>query len=156
MRLISHVHSAPDPDGLERLPQAPSSTLADLFDQAKSALEGLSSIAELPDEQQNHAKVHAAAEELAAELESVGEELRCLPDDPLTGELCLLLDEIATRVQAELDGTSTEPGFASQIAGYFAGEITDELIRVCTALYWAIEWDIDPRAAAKRFAQVPD
>ena len=156
MRLINHVHPAPDPDGLESLPQAHSSTLADLFAQAKNALEGLSGIAELPDEQQNHAKVRAAAEELAAELESVGEELRCLPDDPVTGALWLFLDEIAARVQSELDDTSTETGFASQLAGYFTGEITDELVRACTALYWVIEWDIDPRVAVTQFAQVPD
>ena len=156
MRQINHVHLAADPDGLEELPKAHSSTLVDIFDQANIALRGLSGIAELPDEQQDHDQVDTIAEELVAELREAGEKLSRLPDDPVTEALGSLINEIATRVQMELDGTTTEPGFASQIGKYLAGEISDELAVICNARYFAIEWDIDPQAAAEQFAQVSD
>ena len=156
MRLINHVHLAPDPDGLEKLPKAHSSTLAGIFDRANIALQGLSGIAELPDEQQDHDQVHTIAEELVAELGEAGEELSRLPDDSVTEVLGSLINEIASRVQMELDGTSTEPGFASQIARFFAAEISEELAWVCNARHLAIEWDIDPQAAAEQFPQAVD
>ena len=155
-RLNNHVIAAPDPDGLEKLPPAHSSTLAGIFDRANIALQGLSGIAELPDEQQDHDQVHTIAEELVAELGEAGEELSRLPDDSVTEVLGSLINEIATRVQMELDGTSTEPGFASQIARFLAAEVSEELAWVCNARHLAIEWDIDPQAAAEQFAQAVD
>ena len=153
MKLINDLHPEPNPAGLEKLPQGHSTTLVDIFDQANIALQSLSGIAELPDEQKFHDKVYAVAQELIAELDEANRQLGCLPDDRATETLRTLIEGISIRVQEELNGTSSEPGFASQISGFFAGEITDELALSCNARYLAIEWDIDPHAAAERLAE---
>ena len=156
MRLINDLHHEPDPAGLENLSQAHSSTLVDIFDQANSALQSLSGISELPDEQRDHDRVHTIILELIAELSKVNQRLSNLPDDRVTEALRALIGGTATRVQEELDGTSSEPSFASQIARLIAGETVDELTWVGYARYLAIEWDIDSQAAAEQFAETVD
>ena len=156
MTLINTLHSTPNPTGLDKLPQAHSAVLTDIFDQANHALQSLSGIAELPDEQQDHHRVQAVAEELVAELHTASEQLCHLPEDSVTTVLFTLVGDLATRVQAELDGTSTEPSFAAQIARVLAGETTDELEWVVYARYLAVEWDIDPQAAAEQLAEFSD
>ena len=155
-RLINNLHHEPNPVGLENLSQAHSSTLVDVFDQANNALQSLSGIAELPDEQQDHDKVYTVAQELIAELDKANQQLDRLPDDRVTETLRTLIGGITIRVQEELDGTSSEPGFASQIARSIAGETVDELAWVGYARYLAIEWDINPQTAAEQFATAVD
>ena len=72
-----------------------------------------------------------------------------LSHDTLVSELLDLLAEIATRVQAELDRSSTEPCFAEQIArGLLQGGGTDEFDAMVGARYLALEWGIDPGGVA--------
>ena len=156
MRLINDLHHESDPTGLENLSEAHSSTLVDIFDQANNALQSLSGIAELSGEQRDHDKVYTVAQELIAELDNANQQLDRLPGDRVTETLRSLIGEIAIRVQEELDGTSSEPGFASQILGFISSEVTNELALICNARYLAIEWDINPQAAVEQFASAVD
>ena len=153
MRLINNVHHDPNPAGLDRLPQPHSGELAAIFDEANHALQCLSGICELPADQQAHETVHAATEEIVARTKAACEQLRGLPDDPVTAALLSLIGDLATRVQAEHDGTSTEPGFAAQVTRALLGESTDESVLITNARCLALEWDIDPQAAAEQLVE---
>ena len=133
LTLINNLWPAPDPDGLDRLPAAHPSELADTLERAHLALQALSSISDLPDDQQTHPKVQAFAQNLGLELETAHESLRSLPEDPVTTELLAFLGELAVRVQSEFDGTSTEPSYAAQITRAITEEITDEFELYCHA-----------------------
>jgi len=80
-----------------------------------------------------------------------------LSGDPLVDELLGLLASIATRVLSELDGTSTEPCFAEQIASELLqnGGI-HELDMAVGARLLALEWDIDSSHAIALLESLAD
>lgn len=155
LTLINNLWPTPDADGLDRLPAAHPSELADAFERAHLALQSLSDISDLPDAQQNHPKVQAFAQNLVLEWETAHEWLRGLPEDPVTAALLDYLGELAARVQSEFDGTSTEPSYAAQITRA-TEEITDEFELYCHARCFAYEWEIDPQAAIERLTATND
>ena len=155
LTLINNLWPTPDPDGLDRLPAAHPSQLADAFERAHLALQALSGISDLPDTQQNHPEVQAFAQNKVLEWEKSHESLRSLPEDPVTAALLDYLGELAARVQSEFDGTSTEPSYAAQITRA-AEEITDEFELYCGARCLAYEWEIDPQAAIERLTANDD
>ena len=147
MTLISSVWPEPNPEGLEKLREPHSSTLTDTFDQAADALQVLSGICCLPTEQRVHDKVQNVAEALTSQAAAACEKLRELPGDPVTEQLVTIVGGLAARVQAENAGTSTEPNLAAQTTALDDNEITAELQMIIVARCFALEWDIDPRAA---------
>ena len=156
MKLINNLWPVPNPDGLEKLPQAHPSELADTFNQTQRLLQKLSGICCLPDEQRTHDKVEEVAEALVSQLATACEKLRELPDDPVTDLLHSIVEGLAVRVQAENDGTSTEPNLAAQTTPLDHDEITDELQMITHANLIALEWDINPQATTELFLSTTD
>lgn len=148
-KLVGNLWPFPNPEGLEMLPAAHPSPLANLFDQCQHALQALSGISQLPDEQQSHEIVLAVVESATSEFATAYEQLNDIPDDPFVRDLLDLLAMTADRVQSELEGTSTEPCFAKQIAtGLREGGGVAEFDAMVGARYLALEWDIDPGGVA--------
>ncbi len=156
MTLINDLWPAPNPDGLGRLPPAHPSQLADTFERAHLALQALSGMSDLPDDQKSHPEVQAFAQKLGSDWETAYESLSGLPEDPVTDVLLAILGELATRVQSELDGTSTAPTFASQIAAALTEEATTEIAIVLSGRSFAYEWDINPSTAIEQLAAFDD
>lgn len=126
------------------------SPLTDTFEDAQMALQTVSGICHLPEEQQGDHAVQAAAEAAASQFVEAHEALLNMRSDPLIDELVSILETLATRVQAELSGTNTGPSVAEQIAsGALQGGDTDEFVTIVGARYFALEWDIDPDAAVE-------
>ena len=147
VKLISNLWPEPNPEGLENLRDPHPSALADAFDDAIEALQGLSGICCLPNEQREADKVQHAAEALAAQAATACEKLRELPGDTLTEGLLTIIGDLAARVQAENSGTSTDPNLAAQTLLIHDDEITPDLQMITTARCLALEWDIDPQVA---------
>lgn len=149
MRLISRLWPDPNPEGLERLREPHTAALAETFDHATEALQVLSGISCLPSEQRARDKVQDVAEAVVSRLAAACEQVRALPDDPVTELLLTIVGEFAARVQAENAGTSTEPNLAAQITPLGDDEITADSQTIIAARCFALEWDIDPRAATE-------
>ena len=148
-RLIGRLWPEPDPVGLEKLREPHSSALADLFDQATDALQVLSGICGLPSEERAHIKIQDVAEAVAARLAAACEQIRALPDDPVTELMLTIIGGLSARVQAENAGTSTEPNLAAQTTPLGDDGITADSRTIAATRCFALEWDIDPRAAVE-------
>lgn len=151
MKLITTVWPSPDLGEWASLLADPyPSPLTDTFEDAQMALQTVSGICHLPEEQQGDHAVQAAAEAAASQFVEAHEALLNMRSDPLIDELVSILETLATRVQAELSGTNTGPSVAEQIAsGALQGGDTDEFVTIVGARYFALEWDIDPDAAVE-------
>ncbi len=115
------------------LPDAAPSAFTDAFDDAQNALQTLSGISTLPDEQQTHPTVQEAAEEAESLYNTAYGRLLDLATDELADELLAIIEATAIQVQAELDGETTGPGYAEQIAsGCLQLAQTDEF----NTLFW--------------------
>ena len=148
-RLIGRLWPEPEPGGLEKLGEPHASTVADTFDQATDALQVLSGICCLPSEQRAHVKIQDVAETAVSRLATACEQIRALPNDPVTELLLTIVGGLAARVQAENAGTSTEPNLAAQTTPLGDDVITADLQTIIAARCFALEWDIDPRAATE-------
>lgn len=83
----------------------------------------------------------AARERFTAAIETIAAQ----PDDAFLGWLTAEFLGLMERVDAELNGQTTEPTYASQLLAGAMGTITDEF-RDATARYLlALEWEIDPQ-----------
>ena len=148
VKLVTNMCSFPLDKHLELLPQPHPSTLADQFDRCHHALQVLSGISQLSDEQQTHEIISAIADSAISEFETAFEQLGEHANDPLVSQLLQMLAEITIRVRSELDGTNTEPYLAEQIFnGFQQGDGTDEFATLLLARYLALEWDINPETA---------
>ena len=157
VRLIESLWLAPNPDGLDKLRTAHTGRLAEIFDHARLALQTLSGICDLPEEQRAHSSVQAVAETLNSELETALRALHDLPDDTVTARLLAVVIQLAARVQAEVAGTSTEPSFAAELnKAVVTRERTDDSTVVAFWGLLASEWDIDPRGAVGQFLDASD
>lgn len=120
------------------------SVLADTFSEGLAALQRLSGVGDLPEDQRTHEQVRAAADEAVAEFERSYADLRAAAADPVTSELLDLTKALAEQVQAEVDGTHHGDTVASQVAAGMiqapTGAVFDHIIG---ARYLALEWDID-------------
>lgn len=131
------------------------SSLADAFTEAQTALQALSGMLELPDDQRSHPLVEAAAAEAAADFARARAELLAAPSDRLTQELLSVVDALAAEVQAESDGTGADISVAAQIAaGVVDGSGGTVFDTIIGARYFALEWDVD-RAQAVELLQSP-
>ena len=156
MTIINDLWPAPNPDGLDRLPPAHPNELADTFERAHLALQALSGMSDLPDDQKSHPEVQAFAQKLGSDWETAYESLSGLPEDPVTLAFRDFLWELAVRVQSELDGTSTELSFASQIAAALTEEATTDIAIILSGRSLAYEWDINPSTAIEQLAAFDD
>ena len=147
MRLISRLWLDPNPEGLERLREPHTAALTEIFDQATNELQVLSGICCLPSEQRAHVKIQDVAQVVVSRLAAACEQIRALPDDPVTELLLTIVGGLAARVQAENAGTSTEPNLAAQTTPRGDDGITADSRTIIATRCFALEWDIDPRAA---------
>ena len=135
-------------DWAAMLPQPAPSTLADTFDEAQGALQVLSGIRHLPEDQRTHAEVRAAVDEAESRFKTAHRKLLEWPSDPLTDQLVAVVEALEEQVGAELRGEHTGASYAEQIAaGVFTDGQTDELHIITGARCLALEWEIDPEAA---------
>ncbi|MCY3788299.1 MAG: hypothetical protein OXH63_05870 [Gemmatimonadetes bacterium] len=149
MRYIFNLWPETQAEGLDSLPEAHPDQLAATFDKAQLALQTISGICCLPEEQQDHEIVQGVADTAHSELETAYGRLREMPDDPVIAWLRSMIEGLGAHVQAECEGASTEPGFAAQVAlSLTYDEVTDYSALVWHAKCLALEWDIDPDAAA--------
>ena len=131
------------------LPDPAPSEFTDAFDEAHGALQILSGICVLPDDQRTHRTVRRAVEEAETRYNTTHSRLLDLATDELTDQLLAVIEVFAIQVQAELDGQLNGPGYAEQIAtGDLQVAQTDEFYTISVARYLALEWDINPEAAA--------
>jgi hypothetical protein len=153
IKLISTAWPATDiGEWKSQLAEPHSSHLADTFTKAQTALQALSGICHLPADQQAHELVVAAASAAASDLEHARDHLVEAPSDPLTNELLAIVDALAVEVQAEIDGTSSRPSVAEQVAvGALQGGGDDVFNTIMGARYLALEWDIDAARAVEMY-----
>ena len=152
IRLITSFHPEPNPPGLDKLRDPHSDDLAAAFDKAQTALVAMSAIRCLPQAQWQHEKIDAIEERLGADAEEAYGTLSEQPDNPAAGLLIETLGELALRVQAEENGTSTKPNLAAQIAAAITtDDVNDDFTLIATARYLALEWEIDPEAMTALF-----
>lgn len=157
MRFISNLWPEPQPDGLERLSEPHTDQIASTFNKAQAALQTISGICCLPEEQQDHPKVQVVADNANSELEAAYERLCDGADDPVVDWLRSVILELGVQVQAECDGATTEAGFAAQIAlTLTTDEVTEYSTLILYAKCIALEWEIDPVAAAELLLEDDD
>ena len=150
MRYIFNLWPESHPEGLDSLSEAHPDQLAAAFDKAQLALQTISGICCLPEEQQDHEMVQGVADTANSELEAAYEGLCQLPDDPVVDWLRSVIGGLSMHVQSECDGTATESGFAAQVAlSLTSDEVTEYSALVLYAKCVALEWEIDPAAAAQ-------
>lgn len=137
------------------LPDPSPSEFTDAFDEGQNALQTLSGIAALPDEQQTHPTVQDAVEEAESRYNTAHSRLLDLATDELADDLLAIIEATAIQVQVELDGETTGPGYAERIAtGFLQAAQTDEFNTLSVARFLALEWDINPAAAASILADL--
>ena len=113
------------------------------------ALQVLSGLFHLPEEQQLHELIQTTAKEAESQFIAARQRLSELPPDPVIDYLFDVVQVLAAQVQAEADGTHTDPTFAEQIAaGALQVKETEERNAINEALYVALEWEIDAESAA--------
>jgi len=150
MRYIFNLWPEPHPEGLDSLSEPHPDQLATAFDKAQLALQAISGICCLPEEQQDHEMVQDVADTANSELEAAYEGLCQLPDDPVVDWLRSVIGGLSMHVQSECDGTATESGFAAQVAlSLTSDEVTECSALVLYAKCIALEWEIDPVAATR-------
>ena len=148
-RLSDDLRPVLEPKGLGRLSEAHPDELAGIFDKAQKAIQTLSGICCLTEEQQAHQAVQDVADAAESDMLTAWDKLSGLPDGPVVDWLRSIIHGLAVRVQAECDGTSSEAGFAAEIAkSSLTDELTDYLALVLEAQCIALEWEIDPVSAA--------
>ena len=150
----STTHLLPSPelgDWATMLPEPWPSQLADRFGKAEAALEVLSGISHLAEDQMDHDLVQTTAKDAVEQMHAAHQSLLELPTDPLVARLVELVEDIAAQVQEELDGTHTERSYIEQLAvGIYQNSPTDELYLILFFTYLALEWEIDREAAIAR------
>ena len=140
--LVSDLHHTPSPSGLDRLPEAHAGEVTDIFNRAVFALQGLSGVSDLPDGLHDHDIIHAAIEALSSDLEEAVEQLMGMSSEPVPDALLNGIGYFCARVQAELDGTSSEPSFAAQcVKVVLTEEHTNESLWINLAQCLASERD---------------
>lgn len=150
MRFTYNLWPEPQPDGLDKLSEAHPDQLAATFNKAQSALRTISGLCCLPEEQQDHQEVQAVADIANSELEAAYGRLCDMPDDPVVDWLRSVIEGLGMHVQAECEGATTEAGFAAQVAlSLTTNEVTEYSALVWFAKCVALEWEIDPVAAAE-------
>ena len=140
--LINNLWPTPNPSGLDKLPEAHATRLIGIFNQAVFALQELSGIHDLPEEQQAHNKVQDAIEASSSKLGGAVEQLMGMSDDRAVDALLSGIGYFCARVQAEQDGTSLELSIAAQCArALHTEEQTNESAWIYMAQCLASEWD---------------
>ncbi len=149
MRFTYNLWPEPQSGGLDKLSEAHPDLLAATFDKAQLALQTISGLCCLPEEQQDHQKVQAVADIANSELEVAYGRLCDMLEDPVVDWLRSMIEGLGMHVQAECEGTTTELGFAAQVAlSLTTDEVTEYSALVWYAKCIALEWEIDPVAAA--------
>ena len=157
VKLIQTLCHNPEPAGLDKLNEAHPCNLAATYDKALHALLALSAIACLPESQQDHEEVEATADSFVTKAATACEKLAEQPDNEAAVLLLGVLQQLAYRVQAELDGTSSEPNLAVQIATASTQEqLNDDFALVTDARYLALEWEIDHENVSAILAESGD
>jgi len=140
--LVNRLWHTPNPSGLDRLPEAHADKVTGIFNRAVFALQGLSGVSDLADELRGHNIIHAAIEALSSDLEEAVEQLVGMSGEPVPDALLSGIGYLCARVQAELDGTSLEPGVAAQcVKGLLTEEHTNEAAWIYMAQCLASELD---------------
>lgn len=135
-------------DWLAQLADPHPSLLADTFSEGLAALQTLSGICDLPEDQRTHEEVRNAASGAVEEYERSHADLLAVAADALTEELVSFLEALAMQVQAEVDGTHDGDTVASQVAaGALQGASGSVFDSIVGARVLALEWDIDPERA---------
>ncbi len=140
--LINDLWPTPNPSGLDKLPEAHAGRLTGIFNQAVFALQGLSGVNDLPEEQRAHDRIQDAIQAFSSNLETAGEQLTSMSGDRVADALLSGIGYFCARVQAELDVTSPEPSLAAQcVRPLLTGEDTNESAWISVAQCLASEWD---------------
>ncbi|WP_428116601.1 hypothetical protein [Candidatus Poriferisodalis sp.] len=149
MRLGSSLYPALDlGEWAALLPDPHPSELADTFTEAHNALQTLSGIQLLPEDQQEHHIAQEAAEAAASQLESAWKRLAELRPDALIETLMAYLTSLAHQIQTEGNGTHVGRSFAEQIAlGVAQQEETEHFTNFVGARLLALQWDINAQVA---------
>jgi hypothetical protein len=128
----------------EQLPPPLQTTLAPLLNEASGALQVLSGLADLSEEQRQHDEVIAVADRGNRRLEAALERLAERRGDEFVDNVLELMLGLAERVQSELDGRAEGPTLAAAVSAGAFGEGTDDWETLVALSVLAIEWEIDP------------
>lgn len=129
----------------DRLDDPHPAVLGELVQSAGEALQFLSGVADLDDTRRAHRKIvamtTAAKERFTAAIETIAAQ----PGDAFRYRLTAELLGLMERVDAELNGQTTDPTYASQLLAGVMGTITDEFRDAAVHYLAALEWEIDPQ-----------
>ena len=129
----------------EQLDDPHPAVLGMLVQSAGEALQFLSGVADLDDARRAHRKIVAMTNAARERFTAVIEAIAAQPSDAfrlmLTAELLGLMEH----VEAELNGETTDPTYASQLLAGVMGTITDEFRDAAVRYLAALEWEIDPQ-----------
>lgn len=89
----------------------------------------------------------AARERFTAAIDSIAAQ----PDDVFRDGLLADFVGLMERVDAELDGQTTEPTYASQLLAGVMGTTTEDFRDAAIRYLAALEWEIDPQQVRALF-----
>ena len=139
-------------DWAPQLAEPHPSPLADAFTDAQAALQTLSGLSELPRSQREHTHVQEVALQASEDFARARGELLAHPTDALTQELLVVVDDLASEVEAQSGGGSGGVSFAQEVsAALIQGSSSSAFEAIVGALYLALEWDIDQDRAVETF-----
>ncbi len=158
MQMITECWPSPDVEPwAAELGESHSTHLLDAFTSAHLALQTVSGVQHLPDEQRGHELVSATSDAAADRFDSARSEIdECAPG-PVRDALLEVLDDLAHQVEAEQGDTGSGQSLAERLTdGLATGDTSQELQALHVARSLAQEWDIDPQAADKLLLELLD
>ncbi len=125
-----------------------SSHLFDAFTSAHIALQTISGVGYLPEQQRGHEVVRVTVDAALDRFNSARDEIAGHAPSPVPDALLEALDDLVGQVEAEQDGTTPSPSLAERLTdGLAIGGVSQELADLRIARLFAHEWEIDPQAA---------
>ena len=145
LRLIQTWVPLTDLDRWEQqLPPPRQMTLAPLVNDASAALQVLSGLADLSEEQRRHAEVIDVADRANQRLDAAIETLGERRGDEFVDNVLEFITALAERVQTELGGQTRGSTLAAAVSAGMFGAGTDDWEMLVGISVLAIEWEVDP------------
>ena len=149
IRMITECWPSPDVGAwASELGEPHSSHLFDAFTSAHIALQTISGVGYLPEQQRGHEVVRMTVDGAVDRFNSARSEVAGYAPSPVPDALLEALDDLVGQVEAEQNGTAVGPSLAERLTdGLAIGGVSQELADLQIARLFAHEWDIDPQAA---------
>jgi hypothetical protein len=132
---------------LDLIPPTKPMPCSDAVADAVEALRELSSLAWLDTQRSSGPALQESVDAAVSRFRGAAARLDALPRDEVIAGLIDEIDELARRVQREIDDQATEGVFAEAIIGGLTGNRSNAFLNVSGLVYIATQWDLDPASA---------